>query len=419
MSRSKNRDGIQKLGPGHYRIVLELERDLQGKRVREYRIVWGTLEDAKAARASLQADKARGEHVGRSDQRLADYLESWLAWKRSRVSERTWERYSSLLKSSLIPTLGNKKLQELTPQHLDDYYAVCLAEKPKRELDAGPQKRSHKRKPVDGKSSRRRGEGLSPSTVHHRHVALKMALRRAVELGLIVRNPADFTKPPRPSRPEMRVLDEAETGRMLAACMDTPLELPAHLALMTGARLGEILGLRWSDIDFNGQVMYVRQALVEHNVKQEGDAWYFFKEPKSGKGRAVDLDRATAEKLKTHRKTQTEQRLYAGSAWSELDLVITTPLGEPVRPSSVSTRFREIAESLGFERLRFHDCRHTHATILLKATVPPHVVSKRLGHASVAFTLQVYGWVLPGQQREAADIFAAAISDAGHSATTP
>jgi len=409
VARARDRDGILKVGPGHYRVFIELPKAADGRRHRESHTVRGTLEQAKEKRAQLLADKSRGEYVGRSDQLLADYLESWIEWKRSRVSERTWERYAAILRKSVGPALGHLRLQEITPQHLDAYYAACLREKARKPVD--PEKRRHRRRPKDGEPApeRRRGETLSPTTVHHRHVALKMALKRAVELGLLVRNPAEFTQPPRPRRTEMRVLCEAEVATLLKALEGTPAELVGVLGLMTGARLGELLALRWSDLDLHEQVMYVRQTLVEHLLPPEG-AWYSFKEPKSGKGRAVDLDAGTVARLKAHRKAQSEIRLALGCAWTDLDLVITNGVGQPVRPSAASGHFRVVTESLGLDRLRFHDTRHTHATILLKQSVPPHVVSKRLGHASVAFTLQVYSWVLPGQQRVAAEGFAAAVS---------
>jgi len=349
--------------------------------------VRGSLEEAKAKRAELIADRTRGEYVGRSDQRLADYLESWLTWKRSRVSGRTWTRYASLLRSSVIPALGHLRLQDLTSQHLDEFYSTSLS------TESGQRKESK----------------LSPTTVHHRHVAIKMALKRAVELGTLVRNPADFTQPPRADRPQMSVLNETQVAALLDGLVGTQAELVGTLAMMTGARLGELLALRWCDLDLVGQVMYIRQSLVENVDGRGAKTWYSFKEPKSGKGRTVDLDEGTVSMLKLHRKLQNEERLRLGPAWASLDLLITNGWGEPVRPSTASTHFRTVARSLGFERLRFHDCRHTHATILLKNGVPPHVVSQRLGHASVAFTLQVYSWVLPGQQRAAADGFAAAI----------
>lgn len=387
MRQTTSRDGVLKVGPQHYRVFIELPPKADGKRRRESRTIRGSLQDARDARAQMLADKSRGEYVGRSDQRLADYLESWLTWKKSRVSGRTWSRYASLLRSSVIPALGHLRLQDLTPQHLDEFYAFCLS------TEAGQRKKSK----------------LSPTTVHHRHVALKMALKRAVELGILVRNPADFTQPPRVDRPQMRVLNEKEVASLLTALEGTPAELIGCLALMTGARLGELLALRWADLDLGGQVMYVRQSLVENVDGRGAPTWHSFKEPKSGKGRSVDLDAGTVARLKAHRKVQSEERLRLGLAWTDLDLVITNAVGEPVRPSTASTQFRTVARSLGLERLRFHDCRHTHATILLKNGVAPHVVSQRLGHASVAFTLQVYSWVLPGQQRAAADGFAAAI----------
>jgi Phage integrase family len=149
----------------------------------------------------------------------------------------------------------------------------------------------------------------------------------------------------------------------------------AVLALMTGACLGELLALRWADLDLDAQVMYVRQTLLEHLGGGKREAWYSFKEPKSGKGRPVDLDAGTVSRLKAHRKAQAATRLRLGVAWTDLDLVITNAFGQPLRPSTASAHFRTVAQSLGFDRLRFHDSRHTHATILLKTGVPPHVVS--------------------------------------------
>jgi integrase len=386
MARSTG-DGIQKLGPGHYRVVVELGKTVDGKRRREHRTVRGTREEAKALRAQMLADKARGCYVGRSDQRLGDWLESWLAWKKPRVSSRTWERYCSLVRGSMKEQLGGLRLQGLTAHHLDEYYTRSLHE-----------------------PGQRIGSTLSPTTVHHRHVLLKMALKRAVELDLLSRNPADFASPPRPARPTLRVLDEADSNRLLEAIADTPVSLAAYLALYSGARLGEILALRWVDLDLDGGTMRVRRTLLEPLRKRSEEAWYSFKSPKSGKERTIDLDSATVERLRQARRDQGERRLALGSAWVDLDLVITGPDGSPVRPTAVSTRFRDITRACGLEGLRFHDLRHSHASLLLKTGVPAHVVSQRLGHASVAFTLDVYASVLPGQQRAAAEAFAAAVA---------
>jgi integrase len=387
MSATTSRDGILKVAPRYYRVFIELDKNAQGQRRRESHTVRGSLEQAKAKRAQLIAEQSRGTFVGKSAQRLGDYLESWLSWKRSQVSVRTWERYASLLRSSVVPALGRMRLQDLTPQHLDDFYAHCLKD------EAG----------------RRAGSRISPTTVHHRHVALKMALERAVELGMLAKNPAQLTSPPRPSRGEMRVLTQDEAKRLLVAIAGTPAELPAYLALTTGARLGELLALRWSDIDLDGGVAQIRRTVVEHMVGQGKDGWYSFKEPRSGHGRSVDLGAATVARLREHRKAQSEVRLAAGTAWTDLDLVIATPTGQPIRPSTTSGRFRTVVGNANLTGVRFHDLRHAHATFLLKAGTPPHVVSKRLGHSTVAFTLQVYAHVLPGQQREAADAIEATL----------
>lgn len=215
MARSSERDGILKVGPQYYRVFIELPPKADGRRRRESHTVRGSLEEAKAKRSQLLADRSRGEYVGRSDQRLGDYLVSWLAWKRPRVSGRTWQRYTSLPEGSVIPALGRLQLQDLTAQHLDDFYANCLLKEP----------------------GQRKNSKLSATTVHHRHVALKMALKRAVEQGILVKNPADFTSPPRPGRPQMRVLNEAEVTTLLGALQGTPAELVGYLGLMMGARV--------------------------------------------------------------------------------------------------------------------------------------------------------------------------------------
>jgi integrase len=171
-----------------------------------------------------------------------------------------------------------------------------------------------------------------------------------------------------------------------------------------------LLALRWSDIDFDAGVMHISRALVEHMLTSERPGWHSFKEPKSGRGRSVDLGEATIERLRCHQRTQAECTAPVPESKDALNLVLVTAAGEPIRPSSVSTAFRETTAKAGIHGVRFHDLRHAHATILLDAGTPAHVVSKRLGHSTVAFTLQVYAHVLPGQQREAAETIEAALA---------
>lgn len=303
--------------------------------------------------------------------------------------------YTSLLVGSVVPALGHVRLGDLTAQHLGDYYRDCLA-------NERTQRGATKSEKEQG------GKPISPTTVHHRHVTLKTALKRAVKQELIARNPADMAVAPKRERGELRVLDDKDARTLLAALEGTSSDLLAFVALYTGARLGELLSLRWRDFDADKQMLYIRRTLVE-SLQGKGTAatWYGFKEPKSGKGRAIDLDTATMKRLKQHRAKQNKQRVaLPAGAWVDLDLIFTNAVGEPLRPSRASRTFSSRAAKAGFGGLRFHDLRHSHATLLLMAGQPPHVVSRRLGHADVGFTLRTYADVLPSQARGAADAFA-------------
>jgi integrase len=192
-------------------------------------------------------------------------------------------------------------------------------------------------------------------------------------------------------------MDEAAARRLLAAFEGSDVEMLVWLALHTGARLGELLALRWADVDLRRQVVYINRTVVEHMKKVEGaDRWFDFKEPKSGKGRAVDIDAESVSRLKGHKRKQSAQRLLFGIAWADHDLVFPNTWalrsvnpGEPVRPSSISRTFRHRVEKLGLPGVNFHALRHARATMLLRQGFAAHLVSRRLGHSDVAITLRV------------------------------
>lgn len=402
MTRAKDRDGIQKLGTQHYRVVLELPRTPEGKRQRIQRSVRGTLEEARALQVELRDRQRKGLLVGNPDQTLSEYLTSWLDSKAGTTSARTIQRYGSLCRS-ISRGIGSVRLGDLTTQHINDYYVACRSEV------ARPVRKASHRKP---KPTGQKPRLLSPTTVHHRHVVLKMALKEATEDGIIPRNPADKAAAPRSARRVLHLINESEAALLLDTTLGTPAEGIVSLALFTGARLGELLALRWQDLDLDRQTMHVRRTLVEQLKRSEGDDWFAFKEPKSGRGRSVDLDAATVERLRGAKRAQAEHRLTLGAAWRGFDLVFASLNGEPLRPSGVSARFRALAESVGVEGVRFHDLRHGHATMLLRQGFAPHVVSRRLGHSDPATTLRIYAGVLPGQEREAAEAFAASLERA-------
>lgn len=404
MTRARDRDGIRKLGKGHYRVCVELGKDAEGNRQRVHREVRGTLEAARAVQVELRTQKLRGQLSGQPNQTLSQYLDSWIETKRGTVAARTLEGYR-IKADAIIAGLGNVRLCDLTTQQINDYYATCRTEL------AHPVCKASHRPPSEAEETEE-PRYLSPTTIHHRHVVLKMALRAAMDDGIILRNPAARATPPRVARKTLHVPDESESVRLLDVTAETPIEEIVWLALHSGARLGELLALRWRDIDFVRGTIHIRRTLVEHLRRPPEGDWYAFKEPKSGSGRAVDLDSETLRRLRRLKTVQTEERLALPDVWQDFDLVFPTYCGEPQRPSFVSSRFHTLAGSIGLGDVRFHDLRHGHASALLRQMVSPHIVQRRLGHSDPAFTLRVYADVLPGQQREAADGFAEAMRSA-------
>lgn len=238
--------------------------------------------------------------------------------------------------------------------------------------------------------------GLSASTVRKFHNILHAALRHAVRMQLLAANPTDVVTAPKPRRTEMTVLDEQASATMLRAAQGSELYLPLLLAVGTGMRRGELLGLRWSDVDLEAGTLTVAQTL------QEAYGEVLFKEPKTTKSRRrITLPELVVEALRAHRVEQAARTLAREPGYVESDLVLPAPGGGPWWPSNFDRMWRRFKKRQGLE-IRFHDLRHTHATQLLKAGIHPKVVSERLGHASIGITLDTYSHVLPGMQEEAA-----------------
>lgn len=298
------------------------------------------------------------------EQTLSEYLTMWLAdYAKPNVTAKTYERYERIVESNIKPHLGHVRLCDLKPLQIQSFYTLLLRE------------------------GRVKGGGLSPLTVQHVHRLLRKALHQAVRWEILDRNPADGADSPRVPRKEMHALDREGLTRLLTLLRGNKLYLPVLLAATTGMRRGEIMALRWSDIDLDARVLRVARSL------QQTSAGLEFKEPKSVRGRRnIQLAQATVDALKTHRAVHD-----TGSD----GLVVCRPDGSPWPPDQLSAEFHIFARRNGFA-IRFHDLRHTHASNLLRDGVPVNVVSQRLGHAEPAITLNVYSHVLPGMQEEAA-----------------
>src|SRR5712691_6332825 len=299
----------------------------------------------------------------------ADYLEQWLSHSKGRVRGKTYDGYRGLIRLYALPVLGAVQLADLRPLDLQGLYSSCLE------------------------------RGLSGGTVLNLHLVLTQALSQAVRWGLLFTNPAQGAQPPRPRRPERCVVDPALAARILQAVRSTHLELPVAVAIATGMRRGEILALRWSDLDPELTVAHVRRSLQTTGGK------LVFEEPKTRRSRrAVDLPGFLRPYLARQIQSQARRKAEA-QAWQDLDLVVDRGDGGPCNPDSVSARWHGVCRRRGLPPVRFHDLRHAHATLMLLKGVHPKVVSERLGHASVGITLDTYSHVLPTMQAEAVRAF--------------
>jgi integrase len=274
-----------------------------------------------------------------------------------------------------VPYIGQVKLAKLSPMHIQGAYAEAL------------------------KSGRKNGKGgLSSRTVLHYHRILSQALKQAVKWQILPRNPADAVEPPRPKHKEMLALDEDQTAILINHANGTALYMPILLAVTTGMRRGEVLALRWSDVDLDSGILSVTRTLEKSRY-----GGLNFKQPKIQKGRrTISLPALAVDALRQHRVEQAELILRLGAGWNEGGLVCMKDAGDPINPNTLTSGFASFIRKADLPKIRFHDLRHTHATHLLKAGVHPKVAQERLGHATIAVTLDLYSHVMPGMQEDAA-----------------
>jgi integrase len=288
-------------------------------------------------------------------------------------SPLTVERYSSLIKAHIIPGLGTIELQALDGGAIDRFYAHCR------------------------KEGRRHGGGLSSVTLHNVHRMLSQILSSAVKARRIARSPIDDVQTkPKPKRKKIEVLSEAELATLLRHLRGHWLYMPTLIAASTGLRRGEVLGLRWHDIDFTKGTLQVTQS-----VEVIGGE-ICLTEPKTDRSRrTLKLPASLLPELTRHRKEQAELRLRLGLG--KADLVFTSPEGAMLNPTVFSETFARQVRSAGVRATKFHGLRHLHISHLLKSGEPVHVVSARAGHARPSITLDAYSHLLGGEDDQAAE----------------
>lgn len=380
-SRSRRGDGsVYQRQDGKWVGEATVGRRADGARDRRF-VYADTREEAQEKLRKLLHERDRGLLADPAKQTVGEFLSSWLQdVAKPTVRPRTYDCYSDIVERHIKPALGGVRLSKLSPQHLQRFY------REKQE------------------------QGLT-RTVRLCHAVLHRALGQAAKWGLIPRNPADLVDPPKVPKKEFRPLSPEEAQRFLAAAEGDRFYALYVLAVTCGLRQGELLGLKWEDLDLERGTLQVRRQLQwvraegeERKGKKRAEPKWVLTEPKSAKSRrVVTLPAVAVAALKRHKTRQTEERLRLGEVWQDYGFVFTTPIGTPQDASNLLKHsFYPLLEKAGVPRIRFHDLRHTCATVLLAQGVHPKLVQEQLGHSQISLTLDTYSHVMPDMKREVA-----------------
>jgi integrase len=391
---------IIKRGKNSYRLKFDIGRDpATGRRRIQYHTFRGTKQDAKIKLAELIASVGNNAYTEPSKTTVADLVTARIdQWEGAGdISPRTAQRYRQLLDNQIAPQIGATPIQKLTTVDIETWHSTLRT------------------------GGRQRGQGgVSPRTVVHAHRVLSHALEDAARHKLVVRNEAKLQPPPKVEGDEVEILDDAGIDRLVAKLRPgnresnlsgDPIYVPAVLAVFTGMRLGEILALRWANVDLDGAArISVRETLEE--TKALGIR---FKRPKTRSSRRdIGLPDIVIDTLREHRRAQLEMRLQLGLGKMPDDaLVFPTIDGGPQSPSDVSRTWGLVADRLDIPEITFHCLRHTHASQLIDRGVDIVTISKRLGHASPDITLRVYAHLFRNDDSKAAQAINEALTGIG------
>ncbi len=361
---------------------------------------FATRRAAQTALTKVLRELDTGAHVDPSRLTLADYVErDWLPNARMRLRPSTLHSYQRNLRIHVLPTLGGTPLQRITGSQLTALYA--------RLLEDGLADRS---------KARNGNTGLSVRTVRYIHTIIGSILKSAVKARLLNHNPADQAEPPRMSAAAdgtraAKTWTAGELAAFLDATHGTREHALWHLLATTGLRRGEALGLAWANVDLDAARITIVRTLIDiHDTEDDRPVW---SDPKTAAGRrSVALDPGTVAVLRAHKALRAQDRLIIGTTGNADvdDLVFTRADGRPYHPERLSRSFKSQVRSSCLPEIRLHDLRHTWATLALQAGIPAKIVQDRLGHSTVAITLNIYSHVTPQVQSDAASAVAAVIS---------
>jgi len=331
---------------------------------RKRRTLYGRTRAETAAKlAKALANREDGFISDAGNLKVGEYLERWLKDSvEGNVGHRTLSNYQLQVRRHIVPALGGIKLKTLSPAHVQGFY--------RQKLDAG----------------------LSHASVRYVHAVLHRALKQALRWGLVSHNATEAVDIPQLAREEVTALSPEQARSFLEAARGDRYECMYVVAVTVGLRRGEILGLRWADVDLEAATLRVARQLQ----RMRDRSGLRFSTPKGGKGRTISLPPRAIEALRAHRARQAEERLRAGSLYRDGNLVFATQVGTPLEPSNIDRRsFKPLLREAGLPDVRFHDLRHTCATLLLSRGVNPKFVQELLGHADVGLTLNTYSHYIP------------------------
>jgi integrase len=367
---------IRPRSKGSFEIRYNLGTDpLTGERKVATKTFKGSINGARQELSRLLGSIENRSYIDPTNITVGEFLKQWLETVRAQISLKSHERYSEIVNHFLMPSFGECQLTRLNPVSIQQTYNGWES---------------------SGRRDKKVG-GLSPRTRVHIHRILKSALKYAVQIQLLIRNPADAVKPPRAKRPTINTLTVEQSAILLQSLEGSKLYWAVLLALTTGMRRGEILALRWKNVDFDKKTVRVVESL------EQTKSGLRFKAPKTEKTRAILLPTYAVKKLGTWKEEQAKQLATEGIEQTNESLVCGRWDGEPVHPHTITHKFVAAIKRLpSIPRVRFHDLRHSHATQLLAAGIHPKIAQERLGHSSITTTLDLYSHVTDTMQIEAA-----------------
>lgn len=375
------RKRVGKNGAVSYQLTVESPSGIGGKRNRNYATVKGTKKQAEAVLRQMISEVESQTYVRPSKITVAEWMDEWMStYIINSRSVTTIDGYKNQIANYLVPALGDVYLQDLTPAMVQRWVNQL-----------------RERSPLTGKP-------LAPKTVRNIWLNLSTAMDRALIEDLIKKNPCQHTQLPQKEKYEADVYDQEEIEKLLEAANGTDMELPMLLEVCLGLRRGELLALKWDKIDFEHARVTICENLVEVNKV------LYTKTPKTRSGiRTLEIPPSLLEKLREARLRYLEQKIRLGGDFHDDGYVVCQENGKPYKPDSMGCKFRRFLKDNGLRPIRFHDLRHTNATLMLTNGISPKVAQQRLGHADFSTTMNIYSHVLESVDREAANAIDQAI----------